>query len=48
MHLEVGITYRVPEPVMNDVVAGAGFDTDSPGSWDWGEIDVAEAASGAR
>lgn len=36
--LEVEITYRVPEPVMNSVVAGAGLDTDSPDSWEWEEV----------
>ena len=36
--LEVEITYRVPEPVMNSVVAGAGFGTDSPDSWEWEDV----------
>jgi len=27
------------------LVAGAGFDTDSSGSWEWEEIELAEAAA---
>jgi len=38
--LEVAITYRIPEPVMNSMVAGAGFDTDSPSSWEWEEVEL--------
>jgi len=45
MHPEVEITYGVPEPVMNSVVAGAGFDTDSSGSWEWVDIELVEAES---
>jgi len=43
--LEVEITYRVPEPVMNSVVAGAGFNTDPASSWEWEEVELAHASA---
>jgi len=43
--LEVEITYRIPEPIVNDVVAGAGFDTDPQDSWEWEDIGLVDAAA---